>query len=211
MDENSPEYPSCDSPWHFYFNGVELPKWSSSWCAAPLLERVRLSMEDWDERIGWSDFWILYCRIDHVGIIESEDPLCFCVCAAVLLKVLLAEETSILSELIPFAQEQKTTAEEVYSNLRDALLQMLELTTHDRIAFWTTGYEPDRLRLVEAVRRHNLPASHSEYLEAPHVVRDREEALWRFTRLREDLDRLAFHRDLLQKVSPRIGDLPVWT
>lgn len=211
MDEDQQDYPDRDSPWRFYFNGVELPKWSATWCSASLLERARALMENWDERIGWSDLWILYCRIDHVGIVESEDPLRFCVCASVLLEVLLSEESSLISELVAFAQERNTTAEEVFSGLRDGLFQMLELATCDQIAFWTTGYEHDRVKLAETVRRHRLPVSHPDYLEAPHVKADRREAVLRLAFLRKDLRDLAFKRDFPKKISSFIHNLPAWS
>lgn len=46
---------------------------------------------------------------------------------------------------------------------------MRELTIRDGGAFWISGYESDRLQLVEAIRRASLPPGDLEYAPAPHV------------------------------------------
>jgi len=64
--------------------------------------------------------------------------------------------------------------------LLEAAFQMRELTLRDRRAFWTNGYESDRLRLNEAIRlasllRTTLTMHHRRSPFAPRSL----ESLWR--------------------------------
>lgn len=73
---------ASDFPERFFFNGEELPRWSSRWHLLPLGEFLSFrGDDDWDEFIGHRHIWHLQCRLDHDGVIESEDPLIFRICA----------------------------------------------------------------------------------------------------------------------------------
>ncbi|MDB6079767.1 MAG: hypothetical protein JWO82_3514 [Akkermansiaceae bacterium] len=64
----------------FYFNGRELSPWASQWhlLSLPFSES---QTDDWDEFISHRHIWHLQCRLDHTGVVESEDPLIFRICA----------------------------------------------------------------------------------------------------------------------------------
>ncbi len=46
---------------------------------------------------------------------------------------------------------------------------MRALTQRDRQAFWTSGYQADQMRLMEAMRRGALAPTDPEFVPAPHV------------------------------------------
>jgi hypothetical protein len=179
MNECSEEYPDRNFPYPFYFNGEVMPKWAAYWMGCRIIEAAKVVMEDWDERIGWQDLWITFCMIDHLEVIESEDPLRFKICVLVLLKVLDAMPPSVRLAIKEFAAREEVHSREIYRDVHDGLVKMLELVDRDGIAFWTSGYEKDRLWLIEAMARNRLPKGHALYFEAPHIEDDRREALRR--------------------------------
>ena len=65
--------------------------------------------------------------------------------------------------------------------LVEAAFQMRELAVRDGRAFWISGYEAERLRLIEAIRRASLPPGSLDYAPPPHVrsIRSQLESFWR--------------------------------
>ncbi len=171
-------YPDGDFPWTFYFNAVPLPKWSQCWPASALV-LARADMATWNERITSGDLFILECKIDHVGVIESEDPLRFKVLGLELLHVLLANKDAITASISPEGNRGSASPQAIYSAVVEGLVQMIDRAAADQIALWTVGYEADRLALAEAMRRCKLPPDHPEHRTPPHVERDNHEATFR--------------------------------
>ena len=75
----------------------------------------------------------------------------------------------------------ETQPEEIYDGLLAAAFEMRTLARRDGRAFWTSGYEADRLNLVEAMRRASLSPNDPEFLAPPHVQswRAHLERLWK--------------------------------
>jgi hypothetical protein len=172
-------YPENDSPWTFYFNGVAMPKWGWCWAAiSPSSFNDPQKAWDWD--IGPRDIYILDCRIDHVGTIESADPDIFRYAVQEILCILLDKREAVFEEL-GRTPDFPASPDEVYHDLVEASFQMRELTIRDGRAFWTRGYEADRLRLVEAIRCASLSSDSPDYAPPPHIrtLRSQLAALYR--------------------------------
>ena len=206
VDPDSP-YPESDFPWSLHFNGVPMPRWANCWHLVPLLERAEVFMSDWD-LIGYAHLWRLHCRIDHVGGVESADPDVFRICSLALSFLMVRDEAAILDELSTSDYLYGGTPQELYSGVRDGLFAMHQLCTADGIAFWSAGYDTDHLLLTEAIRRHRLPQSDPEWLEAPHMSTDRFEKECRIRYLRGDLISLIGTRPIPKSVRRFIHELP---
>ncbi|MES2569264.1 MAG: hypothetical protein V4710_04315, partial [Verrucomicrobiota bacterium] len=90
-----------------------------------------------------------------------------------------------------------------FAGVRDGLFAMHQRSKIDGIAFWTNGYKADRAWLCESIRRHCLPQNDPQWLEAPHIGRNRSETQYRATCLQEELRALDFKR-LLPKEARRL-------
>jgi hypothetical protein len=161
------EYPEKDFPWNFYFNGEVMPKWGACWGMARVASFLQPE-RDADQDVGHRDIYITYCQIDHVGIVESADADVLIYAVQEVLHIFLSQRDSILATL----GEQPL---DVYSGLVEAALRMRELAAARRCAFWTSGYEADRVRLMEVMRRCQLPSGSPEFTLPPHVQRLRRE------------------------------------
>ncbi|MDB5336228.1 MAG: hypothetical protein JWN70_1847 [Planctomycetaceae bacterium] len=157
------DYPDKDLPWNFYFNGEVMPKWGACWGMARVASFLQPGRNA-DQDVGHRDIYITYCQIDHVGSVESADPDVFIYAVQEVLHIFLSQRESILATL----GEQSP---DVYSGLVEAALRMRELAVERRCAFWTSGYEADRVRLVEVMRRCQLPSDSPEFTLPPHVQR----------------------------------------
>src|SRR6478609_1288586 len=93
------EYPDSDWPYCFYFNGHELPKWTGQWHLCSLDRFLNNFEDDWDEWIGYKHIWFLQNRLDHVGSIESEDPLILRVCVQEVLLALLQNQGEVIHQI----------------------------------------------------------------------------------------------------------------
>ena len=160
------EYPDNEFPWNFYFNGIVMPKWGCCWSLADVFKSIEPD-KHWDHEIGHRDIYMVECRIDHVGTIESEDPSLFIYVVQEVLTNLLYDRPTV-EEKLRVGSLAKHAAE-IYDGLVEAAFQMRELTSQHDYAFWTTGYEADRLRLVEAIRRSNLKSSDPDFQIPPHI------------------------------------------
>jgi len=201
-------YPDSDYPWTFYFNGVAMPRWSQCWRLSKLLELSRSSIEKWGERIAYRDLWLLECRIDHVGVVESEDAMRFQVLGLHLLNTLLNQERDVLASLKDPPSSAGISHQDVYAGIRDGLFEMVKSAGREHLAFWTTGYEADRVALVEIMRRHSLPPGNPDFLEASHVARERREAESRYDSLRKELIAKIHKSTLFKELRTRIHELP---
>ena len=124
------DYPASDWPHTFYFNGHELPKWSAQWHLCSLGDFLNDFDDDWDEFIGYKHIWHLQCRLDHVGTIESEDPLILRVCAQEVLLKLISQREGILERIRGLAPPECSPSE-IFQGLTAGIARMIELSDHD--------------------------------------------------------------------------------
>ncbi len=129
------DYPEKDFPWTFYFNGVAMPKWGACW---PSFKPEMQANWDWD--VGPRDFYVISCKIDHVGKVESASPHVFLYAVQELLCVLFTEREGVLERIRNWKHPQ-AKPQEVYQGLVDAAFAMRERTQKDGVAFWISGYE----------------------------------------------------------------------
>lgn len=157
----SDEYPEQDYPLNFYFNGERLPKWGASWSLAQLPDFLNDQEDDFHR-----DVWGLYCRIDHVGVIESADAEFFICAIQEVLHILLSQRELVFTKL---ASQSHGNPDEIYTGLVGAAFRMRELTITSKYALWTSGYETDQQELIEAVRCCHLPKESPEFMQLPHL------------------------------------------
>ena len=155
-----------DSDWpNFYFNGQELSKWTGSWHLCALQESFEDYQDDWDEFIGLKHIWHLECRLDHVGVLESEDPLIHRICVQQVLLILLRHRDEVATR-IREALPSDVNADEVLDGIIDGASQMIQLSHRDQFAIWTNGTEEDHTKLREFVSRFRDDPSSITF---PHV------------------------------------------
>jgi hypothetical protein len=158
-------YPDDEFPWSFYFNGVLMPKWGACWGLAQVCRFLKPA-ESWDNDVGPRDVCLIAFRIDHVGAIESAEPDVFIYTVQEVLCILLGQKEAMLESLRTGSVSSK--ADEVYNGLVSAALQVRRLASEQQVAFWTSGYEQDRLRLLSAIEHARLPPSDPRYKAPPH-------------------------------------------
>jgi hypothetical protein len=168
------EYPDSDFPWTHYFQGAAMPRWSNCWHFQPVAE----SGVDWylDQVRG---------RLDHVGGIESEESEVFAIAAQQVLLSALERKDEFLRELNYPMQER----EGIYQGFLSGLQLMIASCDHEEVVFWTSGYEHDGTKLIDAIRRFRLGEAHPEYFRPPHRIRRREERLLHLNMQRTELRR----------------------
>ena len=193
------DYPQRDFPWSFYFNGEIMPKWGACWGMARVASFLQPG-RDADQDVGHRDIYIIYCQIDHVGTVESADPDVFIYAIQEVLQIFLSRRDAILTAL----GEQ---SHEVYSGLVEAALRTRELVVERRCAFWTSGYEADRLRLAETMRCCELPADSAEYILPPHVQHLRSELQWRHKQQVRQLHQLAQSGQFDKEMRRRLNEI----
>lgn len=167
------EYPKSDFPYTFYFQGRTLPKWSNCW----MYQAVEDSRVDWylDQVHG---------RMDHVGVIESEDAEVFLIAA----QQVLIEAIDGAGEFGPTGITDEERAE-MYASFLSGLQEMIRLCEGAGVVFWTSGCERDGEMLVEAMRRFELGPSHADYFAPPHRERRRSDRLFELNCQRRELRR----------------------
>lgn len=161
------DYPDEDHPWNFYFNGELMPKWGACWSMAGVAGHLQME-RDADRDIGHRDVYVIGCQIDHLGAVESADSDIFIYAAQEVLHILLSQRDSILVSL-------KDEPHDVYAGLVETAFRMRDLAIRQSCAFWTSGYDADRIRLIEVMRRCRLPSNSPEFVLPPHVQRLKHE------------------------------------
>ncbi|MBI4557763.1 MAG: hypothetical protein HY706_09275 [Candidatus Hydrogenedentes bacterium] len=178
-----------------------MPKWGACWGLADV-SRFWEPDKHWDNDVGHRDVYLIACRIDHVGVSESADPDLLIYAVQEVLCILLAHRDAVMESLR--ASSVSSDADEVYQGLVSAALQMRALTSEQRMAFWTSGYEADRLRLVKKMELARLPASDPRHSPPPHLRRFAGELAWLIKDQEAKLHRLAqsgqFHKDLRREL-----------
>jgi hypothetical protein len=163
MNELLDNYPDELYPWNFYFNGVLMPKWGATWWIPDELLRPGEQVE---EELGHRDVYSIKCRLEHVGTVESEDLGVFVYGVQELLGLYLEHSAEVQAHL---RQHPSNPVEEIYTGVVNTAFQMLKLTREKKVAFWTSGYEMDRLRLLDHMERSQLPEHDPRFLLAPHL------------------------------------------
>lgn len=199
------EYLDTEFPWNFYFNGIALPKWGACWHMADIAS-AKDGQEYWDWDIGPRDIYIINCRIDHVGVVESADPEIFRYVVQEVLCILLDKRDAVFEKL-KRSWDFPADPNEIYEGLVEAAFQMRELTIRDVRAFWTSGYEPDRLALMEAIRRASLVPDDPDYAPPPHIrsLRWQVKSFWR--EQAKTLHRVASSGGKSKKLRKRLLDI----
>ena len=209
METTIEAYPDHDFPWPHYFNGEPLPRWSNCWHLVPMLSYAEEYMKDWeDELVGFQHLWRLRCRMDHLGVVESEDPEVFRVCCFTLCYVLLRHEADILKALEAEGHQYGGTPLEIFTGVRDGLFAMHRSCLAEGIAFWSSGYEADRDGLRDAMSRTRLSSSDPDWLEPPHLQQRRSDAECRLGHIRSDMLSLLGTRGYPKEVRRLIHELP---
>ena len=198
------EYSDSGIPYQFFFNGVELSKWSAHWHLCGLGEHLNGYEDDWDEFVSYRHIWHLRCRLDHVGITESEDPLIFRICAQEVLRVLLEKRDEMIRSIEESKEswpDQSVPAEEIYLGIAEGLVRMLQFCERDGFAFWTNGYANDGERLNDELRCYRLGETHPDYFAPPHVAQRRGEQKLRLGFQQNALRSLIASTDLPKEVT----------
>ncbi len=195
----SDEYPKSDFPWSFYFNGEVMPKWGACWGMAQVANFLQLE-RDADKDLGHRDVYIIYCQIDHVGIVESADPDVFVYAVQEVLHILLSQRDFIFASL-------SDQSPDVYSGLVATTFRMRELAIQQRCAFWSSGYEEDRVRLVDVMRRCQLPSDSPDFILPPHIKRWRSALQFQLDWQVRELHKLAHSGQLDKDMRKRLHEI----
>lgn len=179
----------ADFPYSFYFNGHEMPKWSSEWHMVFPPQGFKIPDNLWDEFIDINHLGLLSCRIDHLGVVESEDAEIFIVCAQALLEGILENKDAVIARLNKW--HDADLANTIYSGVLDGLFEMIKLAAHDHFAFWTNGGQNDLDALLDRISRSKLDPSDPAYCEPPHITARRHELLRRKSAQIKKFHRLA--------------------
>jgi hypothetical protein len=163
-------YPQSDWPFTFFFNDIEMPRFTAQWSMMGLLELPNGFSEEPSDAVSRYTASTLQCRIDHVGIIESEDPDIFLVVAQELLLALLRNREAALANISAGCKHSSVEVEPeaLYADVKTALFAMIRSVRESGHAFWTSGYQEDRNLLADFIARTLLPQGHLNYRVPPH-------------------------------------------
>ncbi len=201
-------YPDHDFPWTHYFNGEPMPRWSNCWHLVPVFSHAEAYMTRWgDDLVGVNHLNSIFCKMDHIGP-ESEDPEVFRICCLSLAFVLVRHEAEILQDLETEGSQYGGTPMEIFTGVRDGVFAMHRRCLTDGVAFWASGYEADREALLEAMRRSRLPPDDPDWLEPPHLERQRLHTNCRLSSIRSDILSLLGTRVYSKDVRRLIHGLP---
>ena len=142
-----------------------MPKWGACWSLAGISEFLK-DRDDWDQDFGNRDLWIINCRIDHVGTVESADPGLFVYVLQEVLLLLLKHSAEVLERLTQNVPDSSL----VHRSLVEAAFEMRRLTMEDGCAFWSSGGDEDRVSCVEWMEQSRLPEMDPRHRKPPHVL-----------------------------------------
>lgn len=152
------EYPESDFPWQLYFQGITMPKWSNCW-----LPVDDSRVDEYVDRV--------HGRIDHVGVVESEEADVFLIAAQQMLLQAIDRKQEFMEDPRCSRDEMET----VYNGLISGLQEMIAICENEKIVFWISGYESDREKILDALKRFRLGNQHPEYFEPPHIKRQHQD------------------------------------
>jgi len=143
------DYPESDFPYTFYFHGTAMPKWTSCWSYNPVVFK-----EDW---IGYL-CWLVKCKIDHVGVIESEDSEIMQICINRYLCAILENKDKVLMDLAKYYPDE--SSQEIVDSMISGLLLMGEIIAENPKVAWINGYDSDLKKLDEMLELKNQVYPH---------------------------------------------------
>ena len=200
-------YPDSDWPYSFFLNGHELPKWSSQWHLCELGDFLNDFEDDWDEFIGYKHIWHLQCRLNHVGVIESEDPLILRICAQEVLLKVVTHSVDVLARIETSAPAGSSPVE-IFEGITEGIGRMILIADHDGFAIWTSGYEADQERLKNYISEVRIAAPSQDAIGLPHISERREELFLRSRFQINDLRILAEKGALGKRLRTIVNQLP---
>jgi len=196
----------------FYFNHEVLPPLATAWGLCRYGRFLNDYRDDWDEEIGYRQIYIVSCRIDHDGAVESENPAAFLIAAQELLLKHLQQRGEVLGHIEECVRNINDRAAEhadteriderpmdIYMVILQGLQTMIASVEREGIAFWTTGDERDREMLLHRISRSALSPEDPEYLLPPHVRHREDESRTRIGQQKQELSR---YRDAGWMVDP---------
>jgi len=148
-----------------------MPKWTSTWSLIP---------------VEWNDDWIgdlcwrIYCKIDHLGNIESDETNLMRLTVDKHIRTLIEKENEVRANISERLTELEQN-EPVYENLFEGLQRMLDLMEGKEFCFWTNGYQEDHSRLIEYMKEeHSIyPHQRQRLNEITSEIETEERALRR--------------------------------
>ncbi len=163
-----------NEPASFYFNGRKLPKWSSQWHLCGLNELLNGFEDDWDEFIGYKHIWHLQCRLDHQGVIESEDPAILRVCAQEVLIKLISQFDWVTQE-VSNKLDLCAPASEIVEGVISGISRMITLSANYNLSLWTNGSEIELNSLREYMSCYQASIKDCDQVDLPHITERRSE------------------------------------
>jgi hypothetical protein len=165
------DYSDKGFPWNFYFNGELMPKWGACWGMAGIGDFLQPEKDACDD-ISDRDVYITYCKIDHVGVVESADPDVFLYAIQQVIYLLLHNQDTVRADIAKHYSSY-SPPEDIFNGILDAAFRMRELVIEQSCAFWTSGYEEDCKALMHVMQSSKLPVDSPAYLPPPHIARVR--------------------------------------
>lgn len=201
------EYPAADWPYTFYFNGVQMPRWSAQWHLCGLQTLLNDYVDDWDEFIGYKHLRLLKIWLDLIGVIRSEDPLIFRVCTQEMLMLLLGRPNEVLEQIQASAPSGHSPPE-ILAGLTEGAAKMITLCQSEGRAIWINGYPAEQNFLLESLPRMMSAQPPLPSMELPHIICRRKELTRRASWQHKDLRRLAQSGNLNKRHRQIVLQLP---
>ena len=193
-------YDDAFFPYTFYFNGRALPRWAANWSLGGIQDHLTLK-DKLDQEVNHTEIFIVSCRIDHVGTVESEDPDVFLYSIQEVLLILLRERDAVQDHLRESLDDADPA---IYDGLLEGAFLMRELVLKERRAFWTSGYEEDRLRLL-ATMDACAPARPVTQAQLPPHLKRRKRHLESLTSGQlSEFRKLSYDKTLAPKLRTRL-------
>jgi hypothetical protein len=196
-------YPDADFPWTFYFNGHPMPRWAACWGLARIRSFLQIE-EQLDQEVNHTEVYIVACCVDHVGRVESEDPDVFLYAIQEVLIILLRDRETVQKHL---SESPDYNGPAIYEDLLEGAFLMRELVLVDRRAFWTSGYEEDRQRLVQTMDTCASVQPGVDAQMAPHAKRRRSQLELLTTGQLRELRKLSYDKLLAPPLRTRLQAL----
>ena len=99
----------------------------------------------------------------------------------------------------------------MFLQIVEGLAKMIELCVRDGCAFWTSGNDEDRQRVLDWMRRSSLPREHPEFVESPHEKQRSSEQVLRSGFQLSELRSMAQSGILDKRLRQIVNQLPKLT
>lgn len=163
--------------------------------------------DDWDEWIGYKHIWFLQNRLDHLGTIESEDPLILRMCAQEVLLALIRNRDEVINQIQELVSGDHSAAEILFGII-EGIAKMIEISNQDNLAVWTNGYATDQARLTLFLSDTQSRKEGGELATLPHTLERRSELELRLRFQLSDLRTIAQSGTLDKRLRKLVNQLP---